>query len=69
MPSKERESLISDIKNLMSNRTNTKQSYSSGIVNKVVDKIFVRLGIVSIIGLLLYLAIKKSSEKDKYCKC
>ena len=63
LPSNNKNKLIADIKELMNPIRHRQPRYeSSYTANKVVDKLFVRLGIVTIIALLGYIIIKKSTN-------
>ncbi|KKN90784.1 hypothetical protein LCGC14_0223670 [marine sediment metagenome] len=65
MPSEEKLALINDIKRMMSVNTQRRSSYDSLGTHKLLDKLFMRLGLVIIIGLLGYLAIRDSNRNKK----
>ncbi len=66
MPNSEKTDLIADIRSLMNRPVRRQSSYDSLGTHKLLDKLFVRLGLVIIIGLLGYIAIRGSS-KEKEC--
>ena len=68
MPSNEKNALIADIKRLMGPQLRRQPSFESYTANRIVDKLFIRLGIVAIIGLLGYLILKGSND-NRRCKC
>ncbi|MEE9378846.1 MAG: hypothetical protein V3V33_12515 [Candidatus Lokiarchaeia archaeon] len=65
MPNNEKSNLIAEIRGLMNPIQCRQPSYNSYTANKVVDKLFVRFGIIAIIGLLGYIIIKNSTNNNK----
>ena len=68
LPNNERKALINDIKELMRPQIRPQPRYESLDTHKLLDKLFVRLGIVTIIGLLGYIVFK-GSNRNKQCRC
>ena len=65
----EKDSLINEIRKLMTPKTYSRPLHNSNNANKIVDKLLVRLGIIAIIGMLGYIIIKGSTNKNKECRC
>ncbi|HEC37525.1 hypothetical protein LCGC14_0950000 [marine sediment metagenome] len=61
--------LIADIKRLMTPATYKRANVESYTVNKIIDKLFIRLGLVAILGLLGYVAIKIGANNNRRCGC
>lgn len=54
----EKAALIQEIKSMMSNKPYRSRGYDSLTTHKIIDKLFMRLGILIIIGLLGFLALR-----------
>lgn len=67
MPSTEKDNLINDIKRLMNPIPQRRYSYDSLTTHKIIDKLFMRLGLILIIGLLGFIAIKTVSKDKERC--
>ncbi len=64
MSSNEKINLINEIKGLMNPIPQRRYNYDSLTTHKIVDKLFMRLGIVLIIGLLIYVAVKVGTQEN-----
>ena len=67
MPSEEKNDLINDIRRLMNPVPQRRYNYDSLATHKIIDKLFMRLGIILIIGLLGFVAIKLTTQDNKRC--
>ncbi len=67
MVADEKDGLIADIKRLMNPVPQKRYNFESVLTNKILDKLFVRLGIILIIGMLGFVAFKVATKNKNSC--